>query len=90
MNNKQIVEEYYKSVGETPMLEYDTMEENHILVLMDIIKEKLWIVLSELTYNTLSKSWMMYELHPWCTWDYKIDKDIIERDLIINKIKQWK
>jgi hypothetical protein len=41
MNNKQIVEEYYKSVGETPMLEYDTMEENHILVLMDIIKEKL-------------------------------------------------
>ena len=89
MNNKQIVEEYYKSVGETPMLEYDTMEENHILVLMDIIKEKLWIVLSEPWYWALKDSWMIFEWYPNCTWDYKFDKDIIETDILIAKLKKW-
>ena len=90
MNNKEIITEYYKSINETPVMNIETLPNKDVQILVNVIKKKLWIILSEVWYWTLKNSWMFFEWYPNCTWDYKIDKDIIEKDILIAKLKKWK
>ncbi len=89
MNNKQIVEDYYKSVGETPAIWLEYLQDNEVQIIVNVIKKELWVVLSEPWYWALNRSDAFYNWYPTCIWEFKHDKDIIEKDILIAKIKQW-
>ena len=86
MNKKQIVELYYKSIWETPATNIETARDVEICI--NAIKESFNIVLTKEHYYTLVNTGMLFELSPECDWSYDHDKDIIERNILLAKIKK--